>query len=176
MRAASLVMSGLWTTVFTVAAWGATPQVGDKAPDFKLQGSDGREYALADFAGKKAVVIAWFPRAFTPGCTAECKSMKEDGEVIRHFDVAYFTASVDDAATNKKFAESLALDFPILSDPTKKTAEAYGVMHEGRPVAERWTFYIGPDGTIRAIDQKVNTKQHAKDIATQLEALGVAKK
>ena len=48
------------------------PNVGDKAPDFKLQGSDGKEYALADFAGKQAVVVAWFPKAFTGGCTAEC--------------------------------------------------------------------------------------------------------
>lgn len=158
------------------AALAAAPQVGDKAPDFKLQGSDGKEYSLADFAGKKGVVIAWFPKAFTPGCTAECKNMKEDGEVIRKFDVAYFTASVDDAKKNADFAKSLGLDFPILSDPSKKTAEAFGVVHEGRPVAERWTFYIGPDGRIKAIDQKVNTREHAKDIAKQLEALGVKKK
>ena len=152
------------------------PKVGDKAPDFKLKGSDGKEYALADFAGKKAVVIAWFPKAFTGGCTAQCKSMKEDGAAIRKFDVAYFTASVDDVQKNTDFAKSLSLDYPILSDPTKKTAEAYGVVHPGRPVAERWTFYIGPDGVIKAVDQKVNTKDHANDIAKQLEALGVPKK
>jgi peroxiredoxin Q/BCP len=152
------------------------PKVGDKAPDFKLTGSDGKEYSLADFAGKKAVVIAWFPKAFTGGCTAQCKSMKEDGAAIRAFDVAYFTASVDDVQKNTDFAKSLGLDFPILSDPTKKTAEAYGVVHEGRPFAERWTFYIGPDGVVKAVDQKVNTKEHAKDIAKQLEALGVPKK
>jgi peroxiredoxin Q/BCP len=154
----------------------AAPKVGDRAPDFKLKGSDGKEYSLADFAGKKAVVIAWFPKAFTGGCTAQCKSMKEDGAAIRAFDVAYFTASVDDVQKNTDFAKSLGLDYPILSDPTKQTAEAYGVVHEGRPVAERWTFYIGPDGLIKAIDQKVNTKEHAKDIARQLEAIGVPKK
>ena len=158
------------------SVYAAAPKVGDKAPDFKLQGSDGQEYSLAQFAGKKPVIIAWFPKAFTGGCTAECKSMKENGADIRQFDVAYFTASVDDADTNKKFAESLSLDFPILSDPAKKTAEAYGVVHEGRPVPERWTFYIGTDGTIKAVDQKVNTKEHGKDMAKQLEALGVPKK
>jgi len=159
------------TTVYAAA-----PKVGDKAPDFKLQGSDGKEYSLAQFAGKKPVIIAWFPKAFTGGCTAECKSMKENGNDIRQFDVAYFTASVDDAETNKKFAESLSLDFPILSDPTKKTAEAYGVVHDDRKVPERWTFYIGADGTIKAVDQKVNSKEHGKDLAKQLEALGVPKK
>ena len=161
---------------FAATARADAPKVGDKAPDFKLTGSDGKEYSLADFAGKKAVVIAWFPKAFTGGCTAQCKSMKEDGAAIRKFDVAYFTASVDDVQKNTDFAKSLSLDYPILSDPTKKTAEAYGVVHEGRPFAERWTFYIGPDGVVKAVDQKVNTKEHAKDIAKQLEAIGVPKK
>jgi len=160
----------------TQVALADPPAVGSKAPDFKLQGSDGKEYSLADFAGKKTVVIAWFPKAFTGGCTAECKSMKESGDALRKFDVAYFTASVDEPQKNADFAKSLGLDFPILSDPTKKTAEAYGVVHEGRPVAERWTFYIGSDGLIKAVDQKVNTKEHGKDMAKQLEALGVPKK
>ena len=151
-------------------------KVGDKAPDFKLPGSDGKTYSLKDFAGKKAVVIAWFPKAFTGGCTAECKSMKADGEAIRKFDVAYFTASTDSPAENKKFAESLGLDYPILSDPGKKTAEAYGVVNETRPVAQRWTFYIGEDGKILEIDKKVQTKSHGKDISAKLKELGVEEK
>lgn len=154
----------------------APPEVGDPAPDFKLQASDGKEYSLAQFKGKQAVVIAWFPKAFTPGCTLECKSMKADGKAIRDYDVAYFTASVDENGKNTDFAKSLDLDFPILSDPTKTTAEAYGVVHPGRPVAERWTFYIGTDGLIKAIDKKVDTKDHAHQIAKQLGALGVKKK
>lgn len=175
MRAPLALVTVLCLSYCLVARADA-PKVGDKAPDFKLQASDGKEYSLSDFAGKKAVVIAWFPKAFTGGCTAQCKSMKEDGAAIRKFDVAYFTASVDDVQKNIDFAKSLSLDYPILSDPTKKTAEAYGVVHEGRPVAERWTFFIGPDGMVKAIDQKVNTKEHAKDIAKQLESLGVPKK
>ena len=157
-------------------AQAASPEVGEKAPDFKLQASDGKEYSLSDFAGKKAVVIAWFPKAFTRGCTAECKNMRENGKAIKAYDVAYFTASVDDNDTNTKFAKSLDLDFPILSDPTKRTAEAYGVVHEGRPVAERWTFYIGPDGVIKAIDKMVDTKGAAAEMAAVLEELGVKKK
>jgi peroxiredoxin Q/BCP len=154
----------------------AAPEVGDKAPDFNLQGSDGKEYSMSQFAGKQAVVIAWFPKAFTPGCTAECKDMKASGEGIRKFDVAYFTASVDEPQKNADFAKSLDLDFPILSDPTKKTAEAYGVMNPARGVTQRWTFYIGKDGTIKAIDKMVKTAEHGKDIAKELEKLGVPKK
>jgi peroxiredoxin Q/BCP len=154
----------------------AEPKVGEAAPEFKLTGSDGREYSLAQFAGKQAVVLAWFPKAFTSGCTAECKNMREAGDMIRKYDVAYFTASVDDVDKNTAFAKSLELDFPILSDPAKSTAEAYGVVHEGRPVPERWTFFIGPDGKVKAVEKKVNTKEAAKQIAEQLESLGVKKK
>jgi peroxiredoxin Q/BCP len=76
--------------------------------------------------------------------------------------------------TNTKFAESLKLDYPILSDPEKTVAKAYGVVHEGRGVPERWTFYIGPDGKILFIDKKVNVASHGADIVAKLQALGVA--
>ncbi len=151
-------------------------KVGDKAPDFQLKGSDGNEYSLSQFNGKQAVVVAWFPKAFTRGCTAECKNMKEAGQEIRKYDVAYFTASVDKPEENTAFAKSLDLDFPILSDPTKETAKAYGVFEPNRGVALRWTYYIGPDGTIKAIEKQVNAAEAARQIAEQLEALGVKKK
>ena len=113
-------------------------------------------------------MIAWFPKAFTGGCTKECKAMAEQGEEIRKFDVAYFTASVDEADQNKKFAESLSLDYPILSDPSKETAKAYGVLNE-RGMANRWTYYIDKNGKIAAVEQKVNVENHGKEIAAKLE-------
>ena len=157
-------------------AHAAEPKVGEQAPEFKLPGSDGKSYSLKDFKGKKAVVVAWFPKAFTGGCTAECKNMKEEGEAIRKFDVAYFTASTDTPEENKKFAESLKLDYPILSDPQKKVAKEYGVLNDQRGFANRWTFYIGEDGKILHVDKKVETKSHGKDIATKLKDLGVKEK
>ncbi len=90
--------------------------------------------------------------------------------------MAYFTASCDDVETNTKFAESLKLDYPILSDPEKTVAEAYGVVHEGRSVPERWTFYIGPEGKLLFIDKKVNVASHGADVAAKLKELGVASK
>jgi peroxiredoxin Q/BCP len=146
---------------------------GDQAPDFALPGSDGKTYRLADFKGKRAVVVAWFPRAFTGGCTAECKSMKETGPSIRQFDAAYFAASVDEAQKNKEFAESLELDFPILSDPGRSVARAYGVVSDDTRGASRWTFYIGSDGTILYIDKQVKTGTHGQDIAARLKELGI---
>ena len=164
------LLSLLAAAVLCVSA--AAVGVGDEAPNFKLQGSDGKTYSLSDFKGKKAVVIAWFPKAFTGGCTKECKAMMEQGGDIRHFDAAYFTASVDDAETNKKFAESLKLDYPILSDPSKETAKAYGVLND-RGMANRWTFYIDKSGKIAHIDKQVKPETHGKDIAAKLDSLGV---
>jgi peroxiredoxin Q/BCP len=90
--------------------------------------------------------------------------------------VAYFAASIDDAETNKKFAESLQLDYPILSDPEKAVAEAYGVLGMGGAYASRHTVYIGADGKILEIDRKVSASSAGPDVAAKLEQLGVAKR
>jgi len=160
----------------TLTAAAAELKPGDAAPDFKLEGSDGKTYSLADFKGKQAVVVAWFPKAFTGGCTAECKSLKDNSAQLKKFDVAYFTASVDPMGGekgNKAFAESLALDYPILSDPTTETAKAYGVLNAQRPMAQRWTYYIGKDGKILHIDKEVKPGSHAQDMLVKLKELGV---
>jgi peroxiredoxin Q/BCP len=167
-----LIASCLCLSGLAVYSSAAEPKAGDKAPEFKLQGSDGKSYSLAELKGKH-VVVAWFPKAFTGGCTKECKSLKENSKQLKAFEkVAYFTASVDTAEQNKKFAESLDLDYPILSDPEKKVAEAYGVVHPGRDLPERWTFYIGPDGKILEVDKAVKTEEHGQNVAAKLKELG----
>ena len=150
-------------------------KVGDKAPNFKLQASDGKTYSLADFAGKRAVVVAWFPAAFTKGCTVECKSLAMNGDKIRAYDVAYFMASVDPIEKNTEFAKAQEADFPLLSDPTKEVATAYGVLNQ-KGFASRWTFYIGRDGKILAIDKQIRVEQSAEDMVAKLGELNVAKK
>ena len=90
--------------------------------------------------------------------------------------MAYFTASVDPAEVNEKFAESLELDYPILSDPGKDVARAYGVVSGDRTNASRWTFYIGKDGKILFIDKQVNTSTAGRDLAAKLADLGVARR
>ena len=90
--------------------------------------------------------------------------------------MAYFAASCDTVEKNTEFAKSLDLDYVILSDPKKDVAKAYGVVHEGREVPERWTFVIGEDGTIRHIDRKVKADSHGEDIAVLLNELKIAKK
>ena len=151
-------------------------KVGEPAPDFELVGSDGKTYKLSDFKGKQAVVIAWYPRAFTGGCTKECKSFKEQGSSIREYNVAYFTASTDDVKKNKDFAEELKVDYPILSDPDGKTATAYGIYNPEKKFASRTTFYIDKEGKVAYIDSSVKTDTHGADVAKKLGELGVEKK
>jgi peroxiredoxin Q/BCP len=129
---------------------------GDMAPDFTLPGTDGKSHTLSAYKGRE-VVIAWYPAAFTGGCTAECKSFRDSGAAIKSYDVAYFMASVDTPEKNADFAKQEEANFPMLSDPDKKVAAEYGVLG-GRGTANRWTFYIGPDGKIQFIDKTVNTQ------------------
>src|SRR6187397_2173997 len=119
-------MKALMFAMAVVAGLAAVPaaaadlKVGDPAPNFTLQATDGKTYRLADFKGKQPVVLAWFPKAFTQGCTIECKSLAEHGDMIKKYDVTYFMASVDpidstpDNKGNKAFAEAMHADFPLL--------------------------------------------------------------
>ncbi|MDX1948355.1 MAG: peroxiredoxin [Pirellulaceae bacterium] len=174
-RFASLALGAIFVLAGVVAN-AAELKVGDQAPEFSMVGSDGKTYKLSDFKGKSAVVIAWYPRAFTGGCTKECKAFKEQGSSIRAYNVAYFTASNDPVEKNTEFAKSLSVDYPILSDPDSSVATAYGVLNPERKAAFRWTFYIGEDGKILAIDKMVKTESHGEDVAKRLGELGVKKK
>ena len=171
-----------------------TLKVGDMAPDFSLQGTDGKTHKLSDYRGKQAVVIAWFPKAFTQGCTIECKSLAENGDKIKKYDVAYFMASIDSIEDNTKFAKATSVtlqgrggapatvvekkeaDFPLLSDPTKEVATKYGVLMANGQAANRWTFYIDKTGKVVAIDTAVRPATSAEDMITKLEELKIAKK
>ena len=87
--------------------------------------------------------------------------------------MAYFAASCDEDDVNKDFARQLKLDYPILSDTSKKVAKAYGVIHKGRTVPERWTFYIGKNGKLLYIDINVQPSSHGADVVARLRNLGV---
>ena len=184
-----LLTFGLATLIVAsaMAQGGAELKVGDMAPDFSLPGTDGKTHKLSDYRGKEAVVVAWFPRAFTRGCTIECKSLAENGDKIKKYQVAYFMASTDPIEDNIKFAKATSVklgevvvdkkeaDFPMLSDATKETAKTYGVLSE-RGFANRWTFYIDRSGRIAAIDKMVRPDTSAEDMLAKLAELKVATK
>tara|TARA_Y100001934_G_scaffold22271_1_gene25076 strand:- start:563 stop:1108 length:546 start_codon:yes stop_codon:yes gene_type:complete len=151
---------------------------GDVAPDFLLKGSDGNSYQLSSYTGKKAVVLAWFPKAFTGGCTKQCKAIAESSAALKEYEAVYFTISCDPLEGKKgivKFAESLSVDYPILSDSSKSVAEQYGVLGDVLPFPKRWTFYIGKNGRILKIDKSVKTGSSGDDIAVTLGELKVPK-
>ena len=165
-------------------------KVGDMAPDFTLPGTDGKTHRLSDYRGKTAVVIAWFPRAFTSGCTIECKSLAENGDQIQKYEVTYFMASTDSIEDNTRFAKATTVtlqgrggtttvvekkeaDFPMLSDPAMTTARAYGVVSGERQTASRWTFYIDKAGRVAAIDTAVRPATSAEDMLAKLAELEV---
>ena len=145
----------------------------DRAPLFELQASDGVTYRLTDFIGRKPVVIAWFPKAFTGGCTAECRSLAAHNSTAPSSNVQYFGASVDTPQVNAEFAGALGLTFPILSDPERTVARAYGVLGSSG-FASRWTFYIAADGRIVDIDKHVRVTSHGGDVAARLKELGIS--
>jgi peroxiredoxin Q/BCP len=172
-KAAVLGLCAL-STLFFAGAVADEPKVGDKAPAFSLEGSDGKTYTLEHYKGKSAVVVAWFPKAFTGGCTKECKSLRENSKALKDLKIAYFTASVDTAKKNTDFAESLKLDYPILSDPDKSVAKDYGVLRADGGVTNRWTFYIDKEGVIKAIDKNVKPDTAGADVAAKVKELGLS--
>jgi len=164
------VIEGLYTAATRRERGAVALKPCDSAPEFSLAGSDGRTYRLADLVAGGPIAIAWFPKAFTGGCTVECASMGASGGELEKFRGQYFAASVDTPGANRRFAGSLGLEFPVLSDPSKATARAYGVLAPSG-FARRWTFYIGRDGRVLDIDKQVNASTHGRDIARRLASL-----
>lgn len=105
----------------------------------------------------------------------ECKSLRESGEEIRKFDVAYFAASVDPVEEITRFAKSLEADYPMLADPDGAVAKAFGVVNAERKAPFRWTFYVGKDGKLLYVDREVKPATAGPDVAKRLAELGVAK-
>ena len=121
---------------------------GETAPDFTAVATSGGNVTLSQYRGEKNVVLAFFPRAFTGGCTREMKGYQTG---ISHFtdsSTVVFGVSTDDVETNKKFAASLGLEFALLSDPSGEVAKKYGVYNAARNVASRKTFVIDKEGKI----------------------------
>lgn len=172
MKLIKKIISSLFLISVSLNAVAVDLKVGDQAPNFNLQATNGDFYQLSDYKNKQAVVLAWYPMANTRGCTIECKSLVEKGHLIRAFNASYFMASVDPLDTNRDFAKKTGADFPMLSDPTKNTAKAYDVLNTFK-VANRVTFYISKAGKVVKIDKNINPLTAAEDIAINLKQLKI---
>jgi thioredoxin-dependent peroxiredoxin len=142
---------------------------GDKAPDIRLQTDAGQPFKLSDLKGER-VVLYFYPRADTPGCTTEACEFRDDIAKFRKLGAAIVGVSPDKPAAQAKFKTKYDLPFTLLADEEKAAAQAYGVWQEknmyGKKVMGivRSTFVIGPDGKIEKIYSKVKAKGHAAEV------------
>lgn len=149
-------------------------QAGDKAPEFKLLSDEGQEVSLSDFRGKK-VVLYFYPRDDTPGCTRESCAFRDGWAQMKQKGAVVLGISADSVASHQRFKQKFNLPFPLLSDPEKKALDAYGVWKKkslyGRTFLgiERTTFVIDEEGRIAKIFPKVKVDGHFDEV---LEALG----
>ena len=148
-------------------------EVGMKAPDFTLPDKDGKLVSLADFAGKR-VVLYFYPRDNTPGCTRQACAFAGAYEAFQELDAVVIGISKDSVASHQKFAEKYNLPFVLLSDPELAAIQAYGVWQEKKLYGKvsmgvvRSTYVIGKDGVIEKVMPKVKPDTNAEEILAYL--------
>ena len=149
---------------------------GNKAPDFTAKDQDGNKVKLSDYKGKK-VVLYFYPKDDTPGCTKEACSFRDADAVYAAKGIKVFGVSIDDEKSHQKFISKYQLPFDLLADTDKKIVEKYGVWGEKSMYGRKYmgtlrkTFLIGEDGKIVKIFDKVNVAKHADEV---LKAFGEA--
>ena len=149
-------------------------EVGMKAPDFTLPDQNGNEVSLSDFAGKK-VVLYFYPRDNTPGCTRQACAFAQSHEAFKSKDVVVIGVSKDSVASHLKFVQKYELPFILLSDPDLQAIQEYDVWKEKKMYGKvsmgvvRSTYIIGEDGTIEKVMPKVKPDTNAADILSYLE-------
>ncbi|MBU7582524.1 MAG: peroxiredoxin [Nostoc sp. TH1S01] len=141
--------------------------VGTDAPAFTVKDTNGNTVSLSDFAGK-TVVLYFYPKDDTPGCTKQACSFRDAQEQYQGKDIVVLGVSADDEVSHQAFTQKFNLNFPLLADTEKTLIQAYDV--DGGGYAKRVTYVIDPNGKIVHVDANVNTSNHASDI---LAALGL---
>ena len=145
--------------------------IGDAAPDFSLMDEKGLPVSLKDYLGKNIVVLYFYPKDFTSGCTTEACSFRDNYKAYEEKGAVVIGISLDTVESHSKFSEKYNLPFDILSDKNKEVAKAYGVLGIGGLAARRVTFIIDKNGKIARIFPKVDVKQHSEEILKALEEL-----
>ncbi len=152
------------------------PDVGTPAPAFKLKNAEGKIVKLADFKGKR-IVLYFYPKDDTPGCTKEACGFQADLEPLNAKNTVVIGISADSELSHQKFAGKYGLTFPLLADSDHAVAEAYGVWQEKNNYGKKYwgikrtTFIIDEKGKIAHVFKKVDTARHSQDVLAVLEKL-----
>lgn len=144
---------------------------GMKAPAFEARDQHGALVRLADFQGKSAVVLYFYPKDDTPGCTAQACSLRDGFPALQAAGVAILGVSADTAESHKAFAEKFHLPFSLLADPDRRIIEAYGVKMPLLGMARRTTILIDRQGIIQKVIREVRTKDHDQQVLALLKSL-----
>jgi len=158
------------TFVFAAAVGGfaaepaKTPKVGDKAPAVEGKDQDGKTWKLADQAGKKAVLLYFYPKDDTPGCTKQACGLRDQMTDLQKENVEVVGVSFDNAESHQKFREKHKLNFTLLADTDGKIADAYGVRRGNSNMARRASFLIGKDGTIKHVTDTPSADTHLTEM------------
>ena len=164
---------GLITLALVQAAETQTqPAAGTAAPDFSLATSDGSQVSLKDFKGKW-VVLYFYPKDFTSGCTIEAKNFQRDLEKYKQTGAVILGVSVDSAQSHKDFCAKEGLNFKLLADPEGKVSSQYGstMQYQGATMAARNTFLINPEGKIAKVYTGVKPAEHSDQVLKDLAEL-----
>lgn len=152
----------------------AKPKQGDKAPDFTAKDQNGKTVSLSDFKGKN-VILYFYPKDDTPGCTAEACSFRDNYQSLLGKGFAVIGVSTDDEKSHKKFESKYSLPFPLIADPDKQIVESYGVWVEKNMYGKKYmgtartTFLIDTNGTIAKVIDKVDTQNSSQQVIDLLQ-------
>jgi peroxiredoxin Q/BCP len=155
------------------------PKIGNMAPAFTLPDQDGDKVSLKQFKGEKNVVLYFYPRAMTPGCTVQACGIRDSAKALAKLDTVVLGVSPDPVAKLGKFIEKEQLNFTLLSDEDHAVTEKYGAwglkkfMGRESMGVLRTTFIIGKDGRLKHVMDKVKTKTHHDDVIALIKDLGL---
>jgi thioredoxin-dependent peroxiredoxin len=165
-----VVLVGAAVTQFAALA-ADMPKVGDVAPDFSVAASDGTTAHLKDYTGKGNVVLYFYPKDDTKGCTIEACSIRDNFDAFKGLNATVLGVSFDSVESHKNFIAKYNLPFVLLADTDKTVAKLYGVATDDSKVASRVTFVINKAGKIAYVNPKVNPATHAAELRTVLNGL-----
>ena len=172
LSASTAVLMGMATLRPAAAAFAAPAlKVGDAAPVFSVSQDDGSQFSLEARKGQGWTVLYFYPKAETPGCTAQACAFRDNIKFIREQGAEVFGVSTDTAPKLAEFRKHHNLNFPLLADPKAEVVAMYGVKMPLVDIAKRWTFVIDPQLKIRWIDNVVDPAKDAKNVADKLREL-----